>query len=39
VVLANEIGIFVGERLAHPRGMFLIDAEDDGLSETDLRFP
>src|SRR5690606_9542875 len=29
--LLDEIGILVDQRLAHPRGMLLIDTEDDGL--------
>ena len=33
VVLGDQIGVLVDERLAHPRRVFLIDAEDDGLLE------
>ena len=33
VVLGDEIGVLVDERLPHPRRVLLIDAEDDGLLE------
>ena len=38
VVLGDEIGVLVDERLAHPRGVFLIDAEHDGLLEAVAAF-
>ena len=33
VVLVAQVLVLVDERLAHPRGVFLIDAEDDGFLE------
>ena len=33
LVLGDEIGVLVDERLPHPRRVLLIDAEDDGLLE------
>ena len=33
VVLGDEVGVLVDERLPHPRGVLGIDAEDDGLLE------
>ena len=38
VVLGDEIGVLVDERLPHPRRVFLIDAEDDGLLEAVAAF-
>ena len=32
-VAGHEVGVLVDQRLAHARGVFLIDAEDDGLLE------
>ena len=33
VVLGDEVGVLVDERLAHAGGVLCVDAEDDGLLE------
>jgi hypothetical protein len=38
LVSGDQIGVLVDQRLAHPRRVFLIDAEDDGLLETVAAF-